>query len=129
KLQKSYSRGKTRHDLFDQLYDKASVVEDAERVQLELISLAEGDKKIVSQKSQFEISRVLDIGEDRLGRLHRSLIKAFPTAEQPVHSHARFILRELILRPGPLINDELLAARLGIDKDRSSDWKKLINRT
>lgn len=128
KLQKSYSSDKTSHDLFDSKYDKETVVEDAERVQLELISLAEGYKKIVSQKAQFQIYTILDIDEERLGRVHRSLIKAFPTAEQPVHSHARFILQELILRPGPLINDELLAARLGIDKDRSSDWKKLLTR-
>jgi len=128
KLRRSYTGDLTSHDLFDRLYDKATVVDDADRVRLELISLAEGYKKIVSHKSNMDLRRILEIDEERLARLPLSLIKAFPPSEQPVHTYAHFILRELVLRPGPLVSEELLAARLGIDKERSADWKKLVTR-
>jgi hypothetical protein len=128
KLRKSYTTDNTSHDLFDHVYDKATVVDEAERVQLELISLALGYQKIASHKSSAEPGEILGIDQEDFERLNRSLVKALPSRDQPVHSYARFILKELVLRPGPLICEELLAARLGIDKDRSTDWKKLLTR-
>ena len=37
-----------------------------------------------------------------------------------------FILRELINKQGLLIDEEVLAARMGIDKDSSEDWSILL---
>jgi len=44
----------------------------------------------------------------------------------PTHVIARFILNELIEKQGPLIDESILAARLGVDKSRSTDWDKII---
>lgn len=43
----------------------------------------------------------------------------------PVHVQARFIITELLDKQGLLINEDVLAARLGIDKTSSPDWELL----
>lgn len=46
---------------------------------------------------------------------------------KPVHVIARFLTKELIERPSFLINENYLAARLGIDK-ASGDWATLLDK-
>lgn len=41
------------------------------------------------------------------------------------HEYSRLIV-EMILAPGPLLTEEVLAARLGIDKDKSPDWAAFL---
>lgn len=44
---------------------------------------------------------------------------------KPIHEIAMFLLRQLILKRGLLIDELTLAARFGIDKSASSDWDNL----
>lgn len=41
------------------------------------------------------------------------------------HEKSRLIYDQIILVPGLLIDEDLLAIRLGIDRDKSEDWEKL----
>ncbi len=43
----------------------------------------------------------------------------------PINVRVRFLLNEFINRQGILIDEDVLAARLGIDKDQSEDWDTL----
>ena len=44
------------------------------------------------------------------------------------HSKASFILNELIIKQGILIDEDILAVRLGIDKEKSQEgWRKVLN--
>ena len=45
----------------------------------------------------------------------------------PTYIIAQFILNEFICKQGILIDEEVLAARLGIDKDASSDWNLVLD--
>lgn len=44
----------------------------------------------------------------------------------PTYIIAQFILNEFICKQGILIDEEVLAARLGIDKEASSDWNLVL---
>jgi hypothetical protein len=46
----------------------------------------------------------------------------------PAHVFARSILSNLIFGNGPLVDERTLAARLGIDIDKSADWTKLLDK-
>jgi len=51
----------------------------------------------------------------------------FSSTTRTVHEIARFIIQELLYRPGLMIDELRLASRLGIDKDKSKDWDKLLD--
>lgn len=46
----------------------------------------------------------------------------------PTYIIAQFILNEFICKQGILIDEEVLAARLGIDKEQTSDWKHVLEK-
>ncbi|MFC4263023.1 hypothetical protein ACFOWM_09050 [Ferruginibacter yonginensis] len=48
-------------------------------------------------------------------------------AKHPFHQTSKFILKEIVCKPGVLINERYLAARLGVNIADSPDWEKLIN--
>lgn len=61
--------------------------------------------------------------------MHPGIGEPFATKDKyPVHEYARYILRELIEIQGVLINEAVLAARLGVDPKISSDWEKCKKR-
>ena len=84
---------------------------------------------------KIQIEGIIKSGETSLARVLNTLpdildvrlANHFKNVKYPTHEYALFILRELIERPGPLISEELLSARLGIDRDNSPDWIKLGN--
>jgi hypothetical protein len=47
------------------------------------------------------------------------------TSKKPFHQISRFILKEIVCKPGVLINEAYLGARLGINIEESEDWDKL----
>lgn len=124
----SYDKDETSHDLFDRQYYKASITDDKKIVAAEMIDLAKGYKTINSIKSRTVKSiydRLIDLPDafDTLdGRIANDIAenRSFPT-----HVFARSILRNLIFGSGPLVDERVLAARLGVDIDQSLDWSKL----
>jgi hypothetical protein len=129
KLMGSYYGDTTSQDLFDARHDKDKVIDEANLVRHQLISLAEGYKRIISLIDSHGVisTIVLGLEEDDYKLLPSRFTAHFSQNNQrPAHEHARFILQGIISMPGLLINEKLLAARLGIDKEKSSDWTALL---
>jgi len=124
----SYDKDETSHDLFDRQYYKASITDNKALIAREMIALAKGYKTISGLKSKTVKSiytRIIDL-PDAFDILDARI--AGDIAENrsyPAHVFARSVLRNLILGSGPLIDEQLLAARLGVDIGKSPDWTKL----
>jgi hypothetical protein len=129
-----FRRDDTAQDLFDAVYQKdQAVAADPARVAKELIALATGYKEIratltAGRKAPSFLPLLLKAPDDAQS-LDVRIVDALDKDPRPsVHEVARFVLREIILRPGPLIDETLLAARLGIDPSRSKDWRNLLTK-
>jgi hypothetical protein len=124
----SYDKDETSHDLFDRQYYKASITDNKALIAREMIALANGYKTINSLKSKTVkgiYSRIISL-PDAFDILDARI--AGDIAENrsyPAHVFARSVLQNLILGSGPLIDERLLAARLGVDIEKSPDWEKL----
>lgn len=137
KLRESYTRDDTSHDLFDLKCVKSDISNDtkeAERIAKRLASLARGYEKIVEIRSRkrgpgSQLYKFLGF-EEPPEFLDPRVLSHFDGRDNPLpaHEYARFILRDLLNTPGPLIDERVLAARLGIDMEASEDWPKLKNK-
>ncbi|WP_409029364.1 hypothetical protein [Gracilimonas sediminicola] len=127
KLQETYTKEGTSHDLFDFLYKKNEAVEKGERVATELIGFAKSYNELREhRKKKNEINEILELEEKEL--LDSRIYSSFSTkgdSLKPVHEYAQFIINHLIRIPGPLIDEKTLASRIGINIDESKNWKKL----
>ena len=106
------------HDLFDLFISKndipriGSIYED----QIHAIISAYDDIKMKKK-----IWELLDIDE----KSYKSLSLSFDLDDKLASSTSQFLLNQVILRNGILINEDVLAARLGVDIDSSKDWEAL----
>lgn len=127
----SYDRDETGHDLFDAQYFKGAINDEGRDVAGEMIALAEGYKTIRTYRSRTVkniYSRLVDLVEDYDVLDPRIAADIGQDRKFPAHIFARSIFRNLILASGPLVGEELLAARLGVDIESSPDWNKLLNK-
>lgn len=124
----SYYSDETSHDLFDIVYDKLKDIADhSTKVRRELMALSKGYKKIKKFRNDKEyLSKILGIHENKF-LLDSDMYSLFSPDEalRPSQEYAQFIINELIKKPGALINENYLAARLGVDKGNSDDWENL----
>lgn len=108
---------KTSLDLFDKKYDKVKdLVKDS--VKIELISFSTAYKKLNAQEA---LQTILETDEDLF-----EFELEFNKLKTP-HEQVNFIYNQLILKPGLVIDESLLAIRLGVDINTSKDWEKLKN--
>ena len=131
KLKGSYYEDNSSHDLFDKRYIKEEVIDKADTVREELICIAEAYGKITNIVSSQDLgfSDLLGIDKKEYDLLDIRFTAWLSNHKQrAIHEYARFLLKEVILRPGLLISEELLAARLGIDKDASECWSDLLTK-
>jgi hypothetical protein len=131
-LDKSFNRDQTGHDLFDLTYDKAFVAEAPETVARELVAVADGYKSITSICRDVEpdsavMRALLSLGPEQ--PLDARVSDRFSGREKltPAHEYARFILQDLILYPGPLLDELRLAAMLGVSIEESAGWPRLLD--
>lgn len=140
KLNNSYYRDTTAQDLFDLVYRKGEIKKNASQIAVQLVSLVDGYKKVAQILRRKEKKEFLN-SQERL-RLMLGLqkkqnfldprilgyfdgIKSEDSLE--IYKYARFIMKNLIKSTGPLIDEGMLASRLGIDISRSNDWGNLKN--
>ena len=130
-FQESYDRDKTGHDLFDFHFSKRRIDIDAEKISQELVALAKGYAKINTLRSRTIkniYARLIDL-EDEFEVLDVRLANHIATERgYPTHVFADSLLNDLIRCSGPLVNEEHLAVRLGINYSESEDWEKLISK-
>lgn len=120
----SYERDGTGHDLFLRVYSKDDFSGDSEKVVRELSALSEAfqqiqNSKLSSRPDLFQTPADVHIDSRLKYELDSLIDKKIP------HNLVKFILDEVILVPGVLIEEDILAARLGIDKSESSNWPVL----
>lgn len=115
KLKTLYAPDKTAHDLFDIVYSKEEVTDHRPRIQAEVLSLSRSYQFLRDLKLNYDPVAVLAAEPGERERLSAQEIStAFASAAAP-HIIAKFVLRNIIERAGPLIDDADAAALLGID--------------
>lgn len=93
--------------------------------QKQLISLVKGYKQLGLKSNVFDC---LGLDEENLDKIDgRFLDELKRRKDRTAHSKASFILNELIIKQGILVDEEILAVRLGIDKRESKDnWNAVL---
>jgi hypothetical protein len=125
KLQQVYSTDLSSHNLFDSYIKKVNTHENASK---ELYSLSKGYIKIEENKNN--LSQLM--GLEDLYDLNSEIFARFniDNPNIPAHEYAQVILKDLIYVTGVLIDEDILASRLGIDIKKSEEWnsvKKIFN--
>ncbi|HMQ46367.1 MAG TPA: hypothetical protein PKA00_01785 [Saprospiraceae bacterium] len=120
-----YRRDSTGHNLFDEVFEKNDFAEHHEIVVRQLNCLAEAYKILqteqeLSLESIFANPTNIEIDVRLAGNISTFLGNMVP------HELIGFLQKEIIKKPGILINEDILAARLGIDKDASDEWNTLL---
>lgn len=115
KLKTLYTPDKTAHDLFDVVYSKQEVTNRRARIQAEVLSLSRGYQLLRDLKLTYDPVAVLAAEPGERERLSgQEILTAFASAAAP-HIIAKFVLRNIVERAGPLIDDADASALLGID--------------
>lgn len=128
KLKRAYDSDASAHDLFDMACRKEDLVEEEARTRAarRLESLVTGYATIRQFRASTDrLHRFL--GLESVGTLDPRIDEFFSIQGKrpPIHEYARFVLKELLLVQGVLIDEQVLAARLGVDTETSSDWNRL----
>jgi len=127
RFQKSYEKDETSHDLFDKIYIKDDIGKQPQQISKELCALVKGYRRIIAARNKrFPFYKILNLEEQYADILDIRMQEIFPADNsKPAHKYAQIIIKELIDVPGPLIDELILAARLGVDIEKSGDWEKL----
>lgn len=123
------SEDSTSDDLFDELVDKELVIDDPAVAAAIAFSLAR-DYPAVSRyadgdQSDTSAAALLGLAEETIARLDARTLLGLRRPGAPAHILAHFVIAKLLDRPGPLIDGDLLAVRLGVDPEASPDWPAL----
>ena len=113
-------------DLFDICIDKSDINDESFAIyRSQMIALVRGYSRLESSAdgSTDDKENIFCINTSLLDS--RFLSEFDNIKNSPIHSQARFLISELLGKQGLLINEDVLAARLGIDKGKSSDWNLL----
>jgi hypothetical protein len=122
-----YKRDSTGHDLFDEVYEKMEFTDHHSKVVGELYSLAEAYNILQTGTPTWETVLAAPKGIELDARLVNNM--ATYIENMVPHSLVKFLLNEVVKKPGILIDEDILAARLGIDKNESSDWQNILDKT
>jgi hypothetical protein len=120
----------TSEDLFDERIDKAEIINNSEPVAKRLVSLATDYPAICeyarNEKSDEALAALLGREPDFLSRIDARALLGLRRADAPAHVLSRYLTGPFLGRSGPVIGEELLAVRLGVDRSRSEDWPELV---
>lgn len=124
----SYKNIKSAQDIFDQIYEKDKAVsEHPEKVALELVELSCGYSqiwKILREECESPIKKILGLEETERWLDPRIGIEFEEDPKLPDHEFANYVISNVVKPRGVLIDEEVLAARLGVSMD-SEDWGAL----
>lgn len=120
RIKETFKSDYTSHNLFDWTFLKKDI--NFETIQ-KIIDLIKGYKFIWEAKTDID---------EILGRIYneidpRILSRFINEKSFPIHELARTIFKGVIQSKGVLIDENTIAARLGIDIERSEDWDKLLD--
>ncbi len=118
-LDSFYKRDRASHGLFDYYFVKTGGHFEKDAIKLQ--ALASGYDKMNKEGKKIEVvlGREVDSIDERIiAYLGEESLSSFDVAQ--------FVIKELLERPGILIDEETLAARMGVDREASGmAWKEL----
>jgi hypothetical protein len=124
KIRHTYNSDKTSHDLFDYKISKSNSSPNWLKLATKLSSLAKG--YLWLNEEQRELNSIFDITD--LSQIDTRIIEKTEVFSA-IYDYAHFVIKDFFHQTNPLINEKVLAARLGIDLKNtpSSSWQKLID--
>ncbi len=130
KFKNSYTGEDTSHDLFDAVYGKdLEIINEPHRVGQEMCALVNGYSCLVEAKiKRLKPHEILKIPQKSSEGIYLEFTDELDLSlkSRAIHYSARIIISQLLLHPGFLVDERLLAARLGVDIEASGDsWIKL----
>jgi hypothetical protein len=117
KLASSYDQDVTSHDLFDLVLDKDQLDEYVPSAAQQLVSFAAAYHTISSQPRDSSFwTKILRVPKDidldpRVGEEFEQNLR-----KVPVHAIVRYVFEEIAQKPGPLIDEDLLSSRMGVER-------------
>lgn len=122
KIKQTYDSDKTSHDLFDYKVSKSNPEPDWIKISTKLKSLADGYRWL--QISKRELKDIVGIGD--IQNLDTRITDKF-SSFSATYDFTHFVIKNFFHQTNPLINEKVLAARLGIDmkKTPKNAWEKL----
>lgn len=122
KIKQTYDSDRTSHDLFDYKLSKSVSEPNWEKISIKLKSLAEGYKWL--QNSKRDITEIL--GVSKLESIDVRVIEKISNFSV-TYDFPFFIIKNFFHHTNPLINERILAARLGVDLEKtpSKVWENL----
>lgn len=135
RLTPSYTKDNTGHDLFDRKHVKTDFnnEEEAQRAGQQMVALAEGYESIQSATKgaspSLDFVRCLGFQKEP-DFLDPRIAATFArrNGKLPAHEFALFLVHSVLEAPGPLLDADWVAARLGIDRATSPDFSILCER-
>lgn len=122
KIKQTYDSDKTSHDLFDYKLSKSNPAPNWLKIANKLISLSNGYNWLQSTKR--ESNEILGIEKIEVidERILEKLINFSVT-----YDYTHFIIKNFFHQTNPLINERILAARLGVDIQKTPNkvWEEL----
>lgn len=124
-LKKYFDSDTSSHDLFDYTFTKATVGNEGVNYERIIASITETYKLIGKEKTDFTTILNYPSIKEIENRIFTS--KLLTGEGTSVSEVSQYIFNEIISKSGVLIDENILAARLGIDKEKSNDWNKLLD--
>jgi hypothetical protein len=128
-----YVRGdSTSDDCFDDRISKDEIASHAASINRRLLSLANDYPRLIAYlnatKSSESAALLLGVPASFLDRVDSRILADVQQCDNaPAHVLAGFFLDKLLAWPGPLIGEDLLAARLGVDRASSEvGWAVIL---
>jgi hypothetical protein len=120
---KTYEKDDSSHDLFDAVFEKKDLDKKAAN---QLVNIS---KTYNFLRKNHSVTQILGLEKRNLLAYDidvRLIVAIEERQKKVVHELSKFLLKEVVQPIGVLIDEKVLAARLGIDMKKSSDWQKLL---
>ena len=111
-------------DLFDYAIEKQILNERKDFFKERILSYIDSYSKI--RAYNFDIFKILGIEGEDSKLLHSLILKKLEPKKDQIYEYSRFVNDNLIYAIGTLIGEDVLAARLGVDKT-SENWYKILD--
>jgi hypothetical protein len=129
---KIYDKELSSHDLFDLVFEKDSFNDELEKVVRELAELAKGYKELRSlidyTNIPVTIKKIFKADITSVDYRVVDYLEKLIKEKKPIHEISRFLLSKVICANGQLINEDILAARLGMNllEQGKQQWEQLL---
>ncbi|WP_305951646.1 hypothetical protein [Emticicia oligotrophica] len=118
-----YYNNFTSQDLFDFSISKAEFNKDTSLFYAKLISFIQAYKLI--KENKFNLIKIMGLREEESHLIHSKIMMKLNDVRNSF-GYSFLIHNEIINAIGPLIDEDILSARLGVSKE-SKDWHRLLN--